>query len=174
MNDRYADFDRRRAELMAGGGPERTRKQHSMGKWTARERIEALVDPASFVEFGLYARTNNPDLADKSLPADGVVTGKAEIDGRPVFLYVQDFTVGGGAVGLRHAQKIVGCLQYALKCGVPVVGINDSGGARIQEGVESLSGYGQIFYHNTLLSGVVPRSRCSPVPRPAGRPTPPP
>lgn len=155
--DRFSEYDEKRAALLRGGGEERIRKQRAQGKLTARERLALLLDPDSFVEFGLYAKPAGSEPGSLDFPADGVVTGKGEIDGRPLFVFAQDFTVGGGSVGARHAEKIVACLQYALKCGVPVVGINDSGGARIQEGVEALAGYGQIFYHNTLLSGVVPQ-----------------
>ncbi|MGE5357709.1 MAG: acyl-CoA carboxylase subunit beta [Bacteroidales bacterium] len=157
VETRLSELERRRAELEAGGGPERQAKQHAEGKLTARERLGLLFDPDSFVEFGLWVKHHCPELLGKEFPADGVVTGKGEILGRPAFAFSQDFTVGGGAVGERHAMKIVECLRYALKCGVPVVGFNDGGGARIQEGIEALSGYGQIFYHNTLLSGVVPQ-----------------
>jgi len=157
VTDRYQHFEKRRAELLLGGGEERIRKQHQQGKLTARERLGLLLDPDSFVEFGLYACPSSGDLREQTLPADGVVTGKGVVDGRPLFVFAQDFTVSGGSVGGRHASKIVSCMEYALKCGIPVVGINDSGGARIQEGVEALSGYGRIFYHNTLLSGVVPQ-----------------
>ncbi len=157
MDPRLLDLERRRAELQAGGGPERTARQHAQGKLTARERLALLFDPGSFIEFGLWVKHHCPDLVGKEFPGDGVVTGKGEILARPAFAFSQDFTVGGGAVGERHATKIVECLAYALKCGVPVVGFNDGGGARIQEGIEALSGYGQIFYHNTLLSGVVPQ-----------------
>jgi len=154
---RFEELDRLRAELQGGGGPERIARQHESGKLTARERLDLLFDPDSFVEFGLWAKHRCFALQGKEFPADGVVTGKGEVEGRPVLAFAQDFTVGGGAVGERHASKIVECLQAALKCGVPVVGFNDSGGARIQEGVESLSGYGRIFYHNTLVSGVTPQ-----------------
>ncbi len=157
MKPRYADLDRLRAKLQAGGGPERLERQRRQGKLTARERLALLFDPDSFVEFGLWVKHRCPELAGKEFPADGVVTGKGVVDGRPVFAFSQDFTVGGGAAGARHAAKIVECYRTALKCGTPVVGVNDGGGARIQEGVEALAGYGQIFYHNTLLSGVVPQ-----------------
>jgi acetyl-CoA carboxylase carboxyltransferase component len=149
---RYLDLERARAQLQAGGGAERIERQHARGKLTARERLALLFDPDSFIEYGLWARRAGPEL-----PGDGVVTGKGEIAGRPVIAFSQDFTVGGGTVGALHAAKIVEGLRTALKCGMPVIGFNDSGGARIQEGVEALSGYGQIFYHNTLLSGVVPQ-----------------
>lgn len=157
MPRRFCELDAMRAALHAGGGPERTAKQHEQGKLTARERLALLFDPDSFIEFGLWAKHRCTDLAGKEFPADGVVTGKGEVGGRPVFAFSQDFTVGGGAVGMRHAEKIVEVLWAAQKTGVPVVGFNDSGGARIQEGVEALSGYGKIFYHNVLLSGVVPQ-----------------
>ena len=154
---RFADLDARRLQLQAGGGPDRIQRQHDQGKLTARERLSLLFDPDTFVEFGLWVAHRCPELAGKEFPADGVVTGKGEVTGRPVFAFSQDFTVGGGAVGERHAAKIVEMLGTALKCGVPVVGFNDGGGARIQEGVNALSAYGKIFYHNTLLSGVVPQ-----------------
>lgn len=154
---RFSDLDERRAALVAGGGPQRIDKQHREGKLTARERLSLLLDPDSFVEFGLFARNAAQEHGGKPLPGDGVVTGKGWVGGRPVFVFSQDFTVGGGAVGRLHAEKVCECLRGALKSGFPVVGFNDSGGARIQEGVEALSGYGQIFYTNTLLSGVVPQ-----------------
>ena len=157
MQRRFAELDLQRIRLQAGGGQDRIDKQHQQGKLTARERLGLLFDPESFVEFGLWATHRCPELGGKVLPADGVVTGKGEVGGRGVLAFAQDFTVGGGAVGDRHAQKIVECLWAALKLGTPVVGFNDSGGARIQEGVEALSGYGKIFYHNVLLSGVVPQ-----------------
>ncbi len=155
--DRFAVLDAERARLQRGGGPDKLAKQHKAGKLGARERLGLLFDPDSFVEFGLWARSKHPQMVGKDLPGDGVVTGKGEVGGRAVLSFSQDFTVGGGAVGAVHAAKIVECLGAALKCGVPVVGFNDGGGARIQEGIEALSGYGQIFYHNTLLSGVVPQ-----------------
>ena len=157
LNRRFAELDAERARLQAGGGAEKAARQHEQGKLTARERLSLLFDDDTFVEFGLWVKHRCLDLADREFPADGVVTGKGEVTGRPVFAFSQDFTVGGGAVGERHAAKIVEMLATALKCGVPVVGFNDGGGARIQEGVGALSGYGRIFYHNTLLSGVVPQ-----------------
>lgn len=154
---RYAWLEERRAALMSGGGDKKLARQHEQGKLGARERLDLVFDPDTFLEFGLWARHRSAELGDKELPADGVVTGKGEVEGRPVLAYSQDFTVGGGAVGERHAAKVVECLQRALRLGVPVVGFNDSGGARIQEGVQALSGYGRIFYFNTMLSGVVPQ-----------------
>ncbi len=154
---RFEELDRRRDELQAGGGAERLAKQHQQGKLSARERLSLLFDQDSFVEFGLWVKNRNPDLGSKDFPGDAVVTGKGEVVGRPVMAFSQDFTVSGGAVGKMHAEKIVECMWAALKCGAPVVGFNDSGGARIQEGVDSLSGYGKIFYHNVLMSGVAPQ-----------------
>jgi acetyl-CoA carboxylase carboxyltransferase component len=157
VNRRFADLDERRSQLLEGGGASRVERQHRQGKLTARERLGLLFDPDSLIELGLWARHRCRELDGQDLPGDGVITAKGEVAGRPVYAFSQDFTVGGGAVGERHAAKIVEFMQRALKCGVPLVGFNDSGGARIQEGVEALSGYGRIFYHNTLLSGVVPQ-----------------
>jgi acetyl-CoA carboxylase carboxyltransferase component len=157
VNDRFSELDRLRARAQAGGGHERVEKQHRLGKLTARERLDLLFDTGTFIESGLWARQQRRELAGKDLPADGVVTGQGRIYGRPATAYSQDFTVGGGAVGVLHASKIVDCLRTALKAGCPIIGFNDGGGARIQEGVDSLSGYGRIFFHNTLLSGVVPQ-----------------
>jgi propionyl-CoA carboxylase beta chain len=157
ITSRFSDLDDRRLALQQGGGPDRIERQHQQRKLAARERLALLFDADSFVEFGLWVKHRCRELEGREFPADGVVTGKGEVDGRPAFAFSQDFTVGGGAVGALHAAKIVECLRTALKCGIPVVGFNDSGGARIQEGVEALSGYGKIFFHNTLLSGVVPQ-----------------
>ncbi len=157
MGDRFGELDEQRARLQAGGGPDRIDKQHRQGKLTARERLELLFDAGSFVESGLWARQQGRELAGKEFPADGVVTGQGRIARRPALAFSQDFTVGGGAVGFLHAAKIVECQRAALKSGCPIVGFNDGGGARIQEGVDALSGYGQIFFHNTLLSGIVPQ-----------------
>jgi acetyl-CoA carboxylase carboxyltransferase component len=157
VNDRFSEYESIRARCLAGGGADKAARQHEQGKLTARERLALLFDPDSFVEFGLYAKHRCRELGDKEFPADGVVTGKGEVGGRPVFAFSQDFTVGGGAVGEMHGKKVVELLLYALKCGIPVIGFNDSGGARIQEAVEALSAYGKIFYHNVLLSGVCPQ-----------------
>jgi propionyl-CoA carboxylase beta chain len=146
-------------EALAGGGAERIAKQHAAGKLTARERIELLLDPESFVEIDRFVthRTTDFDMADKKIPGDGVVTGHGRVDGRKVFVFAQDFTVFGGSLGAAHASKIVKVMDLALQVGAPIVGLNDSGGARIQEGVESLAGYAEIFLRNTLASGVVPQ-----------------
>jgi methylmalonyl-CoA carboxyltransferase large subunit len=145
--------------LRAGGGPERTAKQHAEGKLTARERLKNLLDKESFQEMGIFAqhRATLFGMADKPLPADGVVTGSGTIDGRTVHVASQDFTVAGGSAGEVHGYKIADAMKYSLNTGSPFIMINDSGGARVQEGVASLSGYARVFYHNTLLSGLVPQ-----------------
>jgi methylmalonyl-CoA decarboxylase alpha subunit len=145
--------------IRQGGGSARVAKQHESGKLTARERIEKLVDPSSFVEIDAFVKNRSVDFGmDKvNAPGDGVITGYATIDGRPVYLYAQDFTVIGGSLGEMHAKKITKIQDMAMKMGCPIICINDSGGARIQEGIDALSGYGDIFYRNTLASGVVPQ-----------------
>lgn len=155
INDLY---DRRR-EVELGGGDEKIEKQHEKGKLTARERIELLVDKDSFIELNPFIvhRCTDFGLHDKQGPGDGVVTGYGKIDGRPVYLFSQDFTVFGGALGEMHAKKIANVMDLAAKNGAPFIGLNDSGGARIQEGVVSLDGYGQIFYRNSIYSGVIPQ-----------------
>lgn len=149
----------RRKELQLGGGEQRLEKQHQQGKLSARERIERLIDPRSFQESGLFARSQATSFGGENgtLAADGVVTGCASIGGRLVHLASQDFTVAGGSAGAVHCDKIVDMMRASLKTGSPFIFINDSGGARVQEGIDSLAGYGRIFYHNTLLSGVVPQ-----------------
>jgi acetyl-CoA carboxylase carboxyltransferase component len=134
-------------------------KQASMGKQQARDRIRAILDPGSFHEYDLFVEHRCQDfgMEKKQLPGDGVITGTGKIQGHPVCIYAQDFTVAGGSLGLAHARKITKIMDHAIKLGVPIIGINDSGGARIQEGVNSLAGYGEIFYRNTLASGVVPQ-----------------
>ena len=144
---------------MQGGGEERIAKQHGAGKLTARERIDKLVDQTSFQEIGIFAnhRSTYFGMAEKEVPADGVITGCAEVDGRTVHLASQDFTVLGGAAGEVHCSKIVDMMQLSLKTGSPFIFINDSGGARVQEGIDSLAGYARVFYHNVMLSGTVPQ-----------------
>ncbi len=147
----------RLAEL--GGGEERIARQHRAGKKTARERVEALVDPGTFVEMDKYVthRCHDFGMEKQRIPGDGVVTGHGLVDGRPVFVFAQDFTVFGGSLSGAYARKIVKIMDLAMKVGAPVIGLNDSGGARIQEGVESLAGYADIFLRNTLASGVIPQ-----------------
>ena len=150
----------KRVELArAGGGPERLAAQKAQGKLSARERLDMLLDDGSFEELGLLVEKRATDfgLAERYLPADGVVTGLGRINGRSVCVYAQDFTVMGGTLGLAHARKICALLDLAEESGVPVIGLCDSGGARIQEGVESLGGYAEIFYRNVRLSGRVPQ-----------------
>ncbi|WP_099360642.1 acyl-CoA carboxylase subunit beta [Fredinandcohnia onubensis] len=151
-------YDRRR-EVELGGGDEKIDKQHEKGKLTARERIDLLLDKGTFVELNPFIEHRSIDfgLADKKGPGDGVVTGYGKINGRPVYLFSQDFTVFGGALGEMHAKKIANVMDLAAKNGAPFIGLNDSGGARIQEGVVSLDGYGHIFYRNAIYSGVIPQ-----------------
>ena len=148
-----------REKVMLGGGADRIAKQHESGKLTARERIERFLDPGSFEELDMFVRHRCSELGmDKQdLPGEGVVTGHGTVDGRQVFVYAQDFTTMGGSLGEMHAKKICKVMDLALKTGAPCIGINDSGGARIQEGVDALSGYGQIFYRNVISSGVIPQ-----------------
>lgn len=159
LKDKLLELKEKRARLQEGGGKERLEKQRAGGKLTARERLEKLVDPGSFQEMGLFAqhRCTHFGMSGKELPADGVVTGSALVDGRLVHVASQDFTVSGGSVGEVHADKVVEMMQMSLKTGSPFVMINDSGGARVQEGIDSLAGYGRVFYHNVLLSGAVPQ-----------------
>ncbi len=153
------ELSERRKSASLGGGQEAINKQKSKDKGTARERIDWLLDPGTFVEVDEFVthRCTNFDLDSRKPLGDGVVTGWGEIDGRKVFIYSQDFTVFGGSIGERHAEKICKILDMAMESGCPVIGINDSGGARIQEGVDSLNGYGKIFKRNTLASGVIPQ-----------------
>lgn len=159
MREKLAELQEKREQLYQGGGPERIEKQHQQGKLTARERLERLIDPDTFQEFSLFARhrCTNFGMDQQELPADGVVTGAAKVDGRLVHVASQDFTVFGGSAGEIHCNKIVEAMQASLKTGTPFVFINDSGGARVQEGVDSLGGYGRVFYANVELSGVVPQ-----------------
>ncbi|MBI4493770.1 MAG: methylmalonyl-CoA carboxyltransferase, partial [Chloroflexi bacterium] len=147
------------AEALLGGGPKRIAQQHARGKLTARERLEVLLDPASFQEVGALVthRTTDFGLDRERYLGDGVVTGHGRIDGRLVFVFSQDFTVFGGSLSEAYGEKIVKIMDRALKAGAPVIGLNDSGGARIQEGVASLGAYAEIFLRNTLASGVVPQ-----------------
>ena len=153
------ELHQRRTVALAGGGKEKMKKRHAEGRLGARERVEQLLDKDSFNEYGMHVNhaCHMPGFAGKFMPGDGVVTGTGNVDGRPVAIYSQDFTVGGGALGHMQAKKICDIMTIASETGIPVVAINDSGGARIQEGIHSLSGYGQVFYHNVAASGVVPQ-----------------
>jgi propionyl-CoA carboxylase beta chain len=152
----------RKEQAEAGGGRERVERQHASGKWTARERIDFFLDEGTFEEFGQLVahRSRDFDLDKQKYPGDGVVTGHGLVDGRRVFIFAQDFTVFGGSLSETHAEKICKVMDMAMRVGAPVVGLNDSGGARIQEGVVSLGGYADIFLRNTLASGVVPQVSC--------------
>ena len=157
MNNEELEALRKKIEL--GGGAAAIDKQHAAGKLTARERVAALLDKDSFEELDQFAvhQEHNFGMAGKDLPGDGVVTGTGTINGRPVGIFAQDFTVMGGSLGLTHARKITKMMDLAVKLGMPIIGINDSGGARIQAGVDSQAGYGEIFMRNALYSGVVPQ-----------------
>ena len=159
MADRIATLREKKAQLLEMGGKERVAKQHKQGKLSARERVDELLDPGSWQEMFGFARHRATEfgMADKDIPADAVITGCGTVDGRLVNVASQDFTSAGGAVGEVNADKIVEMARNALKTGSPIVVINDSGGARIQEGIDALAGYGRVFFHNTLLSGVVPQ-----------------
>ena len=159
MKDKIEQLKKLKDEAKLGGGETRIKAQHDKGKLTARERIELLVDEGSFEEVDTFVKHRAHDfgLEEQHYPGDGVVTGFAKIDGRPVALFSQDFTVFGGSLSETHAEKIVKIMNTALKTGIPVIGLNDSGGARIQEGVVSLGGYADIFLLNTLASGVIPQ-----------------
>ena len=159
MQERIADLRQRRDQARLGGGADKLEKHRASGKLTARERIEALVDPDSFEETGLFAehRSTLFGMADRDLPADGVVTGAASVSGRLIHLASQDFTVAGGSAGEVHSVKVAEIMMQSLKTGSPFVFMNDSGGARVQEGIDSLSGYGRVFHTNVMLSGAVPQ-----------------
>jgi propionyl-CoA carboxylase beta chain len=154
-------LERLRAESTAAGGPEKINRQHGQGKLTARERIDLLLDEGSFEEFDVLKTGRGSSLGDDRLYlGDGVITGHGNIDGREVFVFSQDFTVIGGSLGEAHSQKICKVMDMAVKVGAPIIGLNDSGGARIQEGVDALAAYGEIFHRNVRASGVVPQISC--------------
>src|SRR6266700_2007842 len=156
---KLADLERRRAEAVHAGSEQAVAKQHERGKLTARERVDLLLDPGSFTELDEHARHRATDfgVAGNRPYGDGVVTGHSTIDGRPVCIFSQDFTVFGGALGEVHGEKIVKVMEHALKTGCPMIGINDGGGARIQEGVVALGLFAEIFYRNVISSGVIPQ-----------------
>ena len=159
MNKAYNTFDEKCRVASLGGGIEKIEKQHANGKMTARERIEMLLDKDTFVELDKFVmqRCTSYGMDKVQIPGDGVVSGYGKIDGKQVFVYAYDFTVCGGTLSSSNAKKIVKVQQLALKNGAPIIALNDSGGARIQEGIESLSGYADIFYQNTMASGVIPQ-----------------
>lgn len=159
QKSKFEELERRNREALVAGGEERIEKHHAAGKLTARERIDLLLDPATFVEMDRFVthRCSEFGIDKQKIPGDGVVTGYGKIDGRLVFVFAQDFTVFGGSLGEVYAQKICKVMDHAMKVGAPVIGLNDSGGARIQEGVMSLAGYADIFQRNVLASGVIPQ-----------------
>src|SRR3954463_6214568 len=159
MREKLEQLERRRAESELGGGEARLKAQHEKGKLSARERLELLLDEGSFVEFDRFVvhRSTDFGLEAQKFYGDGVITGHGKIDGRLVYVFSQDFTVFGGSLSEAFAEKIVKIMDLAMRNGAPVIGLNDSGGARIQEGVVSLGGYAEIFLRNTLASGVVPQ-----------------
>ena len=159
MYDIIRQLEERRARARAGGGKARVNAQHDRGKLTARERLELLLDPDSFEEWDMFVEHRSTEFnMDKNfVPGDGVVVGHGNINGRLVFVYSQDFTVFGGSLSETHAEKICKIMDQAIKVGAPIIGLNDSGGARIQEGVSSLAGYGEVFHRNVMASGVVPQ-----------------
>jgi len=159
MREILEELERRREAARQGGGQRRIDAQHAKGKLTARERIGVLLDEESFEEWDIFVehRCADFDMADKAVPGDGVVTGHGTINGRTVFVFSQDFTVLGGSLSEAHAGKICKIMDHAMRVGAPVIGLNDSGGARIQEGIDSLAGYAEVFQRNVLASGVIPQ-----------------
>lgn len=159
LKRKIIDLQKRKAQIQQMGGEKAVEKQAAMGKMTARERILTLLDKGSFHEYDLFVEhaARDFDMDKKILHGDGVITGTGRIGGKPICIYAQDFTVAGGSLGLMHARKITKIMDHAMKMRVPIIGINDSGGARVQEGVNSLAGYGEIFYRNTQASGVIPQ-----------------
>ena len=159
MQDMIRRLKEKRMAARSGGGERRIEAQHAKGKLTARERIDLLLDPGSFEEWDMFVEHRSVDfgMQDQKVPSDGVVTGYGSINGRLVFVFSQDFTVFGGSLSEAHAEKICKIMDQAMKVGAPVIGLNDSGGARIQEGVASLGGYAEVFQRNVLASGVVPQ-----------------
>jgi propionyl-CoA carboxylase beta subunit len=159
MDDILDRLDEKRAAARAGGGAARIEAQHRRGKLTARERIELLLDPQSFEEWDMFVEHRSHDFGvdEHRIPGDGVVTGYGTVNGRLIFVFSQDFTVFGGSLSEAHAEKICKVMDQAMNVGAPVIGINDSGGARIQDGVASLAGYAEVFERNVLASGVIPQ-----------------
>lgn len=157
--DKINQLNDKKGKIELGGGPDKIAKQHDAGKMTARERLNELFDENSFVEIDAFIETRSIefDMQKKKIPGDGVVTGYGTVNGRLVFISSQDFTVIGGSLGEMHAKKITKVMDMAIKMGAPFISVNDSGGARIEEGIDSLSGFGDIFYRNTLASGVIPQ-----------------
>ena len=158
-HQKFEELDRKNSEALLGGGDKRMEQQHAKGKLTARERVMLLMDEGSFEELGKFVMHRSKDfgLDKEHYLGDGVITGYGTIAGRLVYVFSQDFTVFGGSLSETHAEKIVKIMEMAMKNGAPLIGLNDSGGARIQEGVVSLGGYADIFYRNVMASGVIPQ-----------------
>src|SRR5687767_12139294 len=159
MSTRIEELERRREAARMGGGAKRIEAQHAKGRLTARERLTVLLDQGSFEEYDMFVEHNCADfgMETQKFPGDGVVTGSGTINGRLVFVFAQDFTVFGGSLSERHAQKICKVMDMAMKAGAAVIGLNDSGAARIQDGVASLAGYAEVFQRNVLAPDVVPQ-----------------
>ena len=159
LEKKVAELNRRNQLAEDGGGAKRRERQHKEGKMSARERVEFLLDEGTFEEWDMFVEHRCADfgMADQKIPGDGVVTGYGTINGRLMFVFSQDFTVFGGALSEAHAEKICKIMDQAMKVGAPVIGLNDSGGARIQEGVASLAGYADVFQRNVVASGVIPQ-----------------
>ena len=159
IQEKLEELRRRAAAAEAGGGPERRERQHKEGKLSARERIDLLLDEGTFEELDRFVEHQCTDfgMAEQRIPGDGIVSGYGRIDGRLVYVFAQDFTMFGGSLSLANAGKICKVMDLAMRQGAPLIGLNDSGGARIQEGVMSLAGYADVFLRNTLASGVVPQ-----------------
>ncbi|HYV56214.1 MAG TPA: carboxyl transferase domain-containing protein, partial [Candidatus Nitrosopolaris sp.] len=159
IKENLEELERRNRAALLGGGEERIERQHTEGKLTARERLDLLLDPGSFVELDRFKthRCTDFGMTERKIPGDGVVTGHGTIEGRLMFVFSQDFTVFGGSLSGAYAEKIVKVMDLAMKAGAPVIGLNDGGGARVQEGVVSLAGYADIFLRNVLASGVIPQ-----------------
>ena len=157
--EKIEELKKLKEKALEMGGEKGVTKQHEQGKMTARERLERLFDPGTFREVDMFVKHRCVDFGmdETDIPADGVVTGYGYVENRPVFAYAQDFTARAGTLGEMHARKICKIMDLAHKSGAPVVGFNDSGGARIQEGVDALCGYGEIFYRNSICSGVIPQ-----------------
>jgi methylmalonyl-CoA decarboxylase subunit alpha len=170
-SDNIQILKQKEQEILKMGGEAALEKRKSQGRLNARERLDCLFDPGSFRELDMFVthRCTNFGMEKVAIPADGVVTGHGKVDGRVVFAYAQDFTARAGSLGEMQAKKICKIMDMALKAGAPVIGMNDSGGARIQEGIDALSGYGEIFFRNSACSGVIPRFPPSWAPLPAGR-----
>ncbi|HEY7528934.1 MAG TPA: carboxyl transferase domain-containing protein, partial [Candidatus Deferrimicrobiaceae bacterium] len=157
LQEKFDELRKKNALAMEGGGRKRIETQHAQGKLTARERVDLLLDPNSFVELDRFVQHRCADFEMEKFLGDGVVTGYGRVNGRLVYVFAQDFTCFGGSLSEAYAEKICKVMDHAARNGAPVVGLNDSGGARIQEGVQSLAGYADIFLRNTIYSGVVPQ-----------------